>query len=497
MKKKIVAGVGTIWLLGLFLRVYRQGDLLGFYYDQGRDALQVAKILSLQNLPAIGPTTGLQGIFLGPFWYYLLAPFYWLAKGDPAIAAGFIGLIDALAIPLFYFLGKKFFSARTGILAAFFWAGSYWLVRLARWFSNPSPLPFFSLLLIWGLAEWLINQKRKGLVLASLALAISLQLEAASAVFYFPVIIFSVIFFQKQIKRTVIRSKEFFAALAIFSLSLLPQLLFELKNNFLISRNFLGFLTGKVNSDSGQSWALPSWSLIRERLTWYNHVFFSLIDPNLKFKLLLLIFFFLIGLVFWRCRQLREKEKEFLFLLLIFWLMPLFFLFFFVGNYGNLYDYYLTGFFVSFIFLFAYFLSRLPWLLIIPFLIYFIWQNGWLLRNYLIAGVDGPEHISLGNQKQVIEWICRSRGRERFNVDTYVPPVVPYAWDYLWQWYGKKMDCLPASERQRLLYTVWEVDPPRPERLRAWLERQAGIGTIKARARFGGIGVEQRERKKK
>ena len=65
-----------IWFLGLFLRCYRQGDLLGFYYDQGRDAAIAADIISFKNFPAIGPTTGIAGLYLGPFWYYLITPGY-------------------------------------------------------------------------------------------------------------------------------------------------------------------------------------------------------------------------------------------------------------------------------------------------------------------------------------------------------------------------------------------------------------------------------------
>ena len=178
----------------------------------------------------------------------------------------------------------------------------------------------------------------------------------------------------------------------------------------------------------------------------------------------------------------------------VFWLTPLVFLFFFVGNYGNLYDYYLTGFFPVFILLFAYVLAQLPMIAILVFSSYFLWQNGVLIRNYLSAGVDGPEHISLGNQKQIIEWICNDAGDKSFNIDVYVPPVIPYAWDYLWYWYGGKLNCQPNQEKVDLLYTIWEVDPPHPERLSAWLERQEGIGKIETRARFGGIGVERRAR---
>ncbi|HOZ80653.1 MAG TPA: hypothetical protein PK370_00335, partial [Candidatus Woesebacteria bacterium] len=66
----------VIWLAALFVRFYRQDQLLGFYYDQGRDAKMAHDIITLTNLPTIGPTTGIQGLYLGPFWYYLITPGY-------------------------------------------------------------------------------------------------------------------------------------------------------------------------------------------------------------------------------------------------------------------------------------------------------------------------------------------------------------------------------------------------------------------------------------
>src|SRR5476651_1653412 len=77
-----------------------------FVYDQGRDALKVQEILQ-GHLTLIGPTTGLFGVFLGPFYYYLLAPLYWLGQGNPIVPAFALVLLSALTvIPLFYLTRK-------------------------------------------------------------------------------------------------------------------------------------------------------------------------------------------------------------------------------------------------------------------------------------------------------------------------------------------------------------------------------------------------------
>jgi hypothetical protein len=180
--------------------------------------------------------------------------------------------------------------------------------------------------------------------------------------------------------------------------------------------------------------------------------------------------------------------------------VPIVILSFYQGNFGNFYSYYMIGTFPIFMILLAGILSwywRHPGLAILPmlFLALFVYKNGILVHNFLIAGVDGPENIVYGNQTQVIDWVYADAAGRPFNVDVYVPPVIPYAYDYLFDWRGKeKFKQTPAKEQVKLLYTVYEVDPPHPERLAAWLLRQSGIGEVKQEHKFGGIVVQRRDR---
>jgi hypothetical protein len=99
------------------------------------------------------------------------------------------------------------------------------------------------------------------------------------------------------------------------------------------------------------------------------------------------------------------------------------------------------------------------------------------------------------NQKKALDFIYTNSGGKDFNVDVYVPPVIPYAYNYLFKWYGGgKYNRLPLEENRSLLYTLYEVDSPHPERLEAWLARQKGIGKVEEKVQFGGITVERRTR---
>src|SRR3990167_10509215 len=118
------------------LRTYRTADFLGFWYDQGRDALVIWDLWHKGKFFLIGPTTGIEGIFLGPFYYYLIAPFYLLGRGDPVFPAVGLGLITTAAVFLIYRVTADYFNPKTGLLAAFLYGLSYHTVSYHRWLSN-------------------------------------------------------------------------------------------------------------------------------------------------------------------------------------------------------------------------------------------------------------------------------------------------------------------------------------------------------------------------
>jgi len=196
-------------------------------------------------------------------------------------------------------------------------------------------------------------------------------------------------------------------------------------------------------------------------------------------------------------------------MLVIFLFLPLILLLFFVGNYGQLYDYYLTGFYPAFILLFALFTgfflrkklfsggtSYIYWSVLALIIVWFLSGNILFLKNYVSAGVDGPTNVTLGNELQAIDWIYKDAGQEKFNVDVYVPPVIPYAYQYLFSWYGNRYyHRQPLTENIPLLYTLYEVDQSHPFFLDNWLARQDRIAQTISSQKFGGITVERRLRK--
>lgn len=139
--------------------------------------------------------------------------------------------------------------------------------------------------------------------------------------------------------------------------------------------------------------------------------------------------------------------------------------------------------------------------IVFAFIAFFLGDNLVILESYMSGVVDSPNHISLGSENPAVDWVIedsKERGEE-FNVDVYVPPVIPHAYDYLFLWRttqecGVDLCNMQLDRRVPLLYTLYEVDPPHPERLEAWLERQKGIGVVEDTVIFGGVTVERRTR---
>lgn len=465
-----------------FFRLYSLDKLLGFWYDQGRDALVIWDLLHYGRFFLIGPVTGIDGIYLGPFYYYLLAPFYWLGKGNPVMPAGALALSNVGAGFLLYYLGKKVFHPAVGLIAAFLWGFSYNLVTFSRWLANPTPLPFFALLTVLFLYKF-ITGKVNNLIYACFVLGLCLQLEAASAIFFIPSILLIMVWQRKKLNFKLI-----FLSLFWFFITLLPQIVFNFHHDGILVLAFKKFLIEE------KSFKLSLWVTIQKRLLLYYDVFIGKLIPsgtNLKLAVLAL---FSACILYFR-KNLFSKEKK---LLLIWILVPLLGYFFYQGNHGYVWDYYFSGIVPVFFLIFSagiYFFFKkhiIGKIVVWVFLIFFTIINVRLTKNYLKTGIG----IKIEAQKLAIDWIYKDAGQESFNTDFYVPPQIYYSYSYLMKWYGnEKYGREPDTKLVKNLYTLYEPDGEHPQFLKAWLNRQDTIGKIiKNDYEWGDITVQKRER---
>lgn len=481
----VYALLGVILLGALFVRIYRTDQILGFYFDQGRDANVIWDFLYNGKFFLIGPTTGIAGIFRGPLYYYLIAPFYWLGNGNPSFPAVFLAITSVLAIALAYWLGKILHSRAAGIFVSILASFSFFMMLAGRWLSNPTPMLLLSVLLLWMMV--LIVQKKKWPWYAiALLSGISLfHFGSSGEFFYFP----ALFVFALWQRKTWPKPKGILLCIFLFLLTAAPLIIFDIRHDGILLGNIKKFFV------DDQSFKASFWQVANTRLHFYYEVVVSKLYPTHRNQ----YFLWMIGISFliFLPSLLKNKFTRILILLLA---SPTIGLLFFQGNFGNIYDYYLTGYYMLFLLLIGILLAKIWQFLpgkiaVIIFFYLFLVQNLDIVKAKITDKVDGPETIALGNQTKALDWIYKDAQNQDFNVDVYVPPVIPHAYTYLFNWYGGRVKSkLPSSVTHELLYTLYEVDSPHPERLEVWLARQKGIGTVEKEAKFGGITVQRRKR---
>lgn len=191
----------------------------------------------------------------------------------------------------------------------------------------------------------------------------------------------------------------------------------------------------------------------------------------------------------------ENNKRDILILFTIFLGIPLLGYLFYTGNHGNLYGYYLTGYYLIIILFFSSLLSfvwkyNLGKLVVVLFIFYFLKSNLSLTIPRLNVDVLSTGGIAFQSQLLAVNWIKEDAKGEKFNIDVYVPPVIPHSYNYLFLW----NNVIQEEKQVNLLYTLYEQDGPHPERLKSWLDRQNGISKVIYQETFGGITVQRRER---
>ena len=90
-RNKVLVIFLFITAIGLYLRFYNFENTISYGWDQARDAWKTRDILHGQ-LVLDGPKTGIGQFHLGPLWFYLLAPFYYITGLDP-VGAQYLNII--------------------------------------------------------------------------------------------------------------------------------------------------------------------------------------------------------------------------------------------------------------------------------------------------------------------------------------------------------------------------------------------------------------------
>ena len=147
-----------ILAIAAFLRLWRISEYMTFLGDEGRDAIVVKSLITKGHILFIGPVTSVGNMYLGPLYYYMMAPFLAIWRLDPVGPAVMVALIGIATVFLVYLCGRLFFSKEAGLFTASLYAVAPVVISYSRFSWNPNPMPFFALLTVLFLF-WTLKTK--------------------------------------------------------------------------------------------------------------------------------------------------------------------------------------------------------------------------------------------------------------------------------------------------------------------------------------------------
>lgn len=230
----------ALFILAVALRLYRIDAYVHFLGDEGRDMRIVRAIYTAGDLPFLGPNASVGGFFLGPMYYWMIAPFLWLWQSNPVGPAIMVAVFGIATVIGVYLVSRMISGTAGALIALLLYSIAPIVVRYSRFSWNPNPVPFFSLIAVGSIYLASKTKQSWWWFISGAAMGMNVQLHYLTTVL-FPVTGLSIAL------TTPIRRwwKAFGLMIAGFLLTYAPFLLFEIKHNFPNHRTILEFVTRK------------------------------------------------------------------------------------------------------------------------------------------------------------------------------------------------------------------------------------------------------------
>jgi len=289
IKDKFSMSVFILFFIGLFLRLFRIDAFVTFLGDQGRDAIVIKRILTFEHFPAIGPPTSIGQVYLGPFYYYFIAPWLWFSNFDPIGPAIGVAIISSIFIILCYIAIKDIFDKKTAIFTAIMITFSTIIIEYSRFSWNPNLLPYFAFLFFYFIYKSQQKHKILWYLLAGAFLSFSIQLHYLALFLIPPTVIFFLVQLLRNRKKIFIIVKGSLLMFSSFIFFSLPLLIFDLRHDFLNFNNFISL----SKSSSGVGTDLIN-TIFESFHIFNSYVFNTQLNTILVYIILFALFAFLI-----------------------------------------------------------------------------------------------------------------------------------------------------------------------------------------------------------
>lgn len=471
--------LSALFLLGALLRgqeMFSHNFL--FLLDQGRDMMAVKRIVYDLHPTLIGPNTSLQGVFQGPLWYYLLAITTFITGGDPWGSTILMFIMSISVLIVVYVCMSELFGKKAGFITLFLFAISPEAIAAATYSWNPHPMWLLIVLYVFCLYE-LINKKYRYHLFVWPILALMFHFQSALAIFLL-IATFIIAFLYY---RFIFRQRHFFIGILIAAMFFLPQILFDIRHDFLMTKSVVSVLGGKDQGLIVGGESKNYFNILKNHmgLFYYNFGTSFMREDVLKNIPLAALIFTLIALVSLK-KSNNLSKKELTFSLLILRIIIVTILLTFIYPFPLRY-WFLTGFQTFALLLTGLLVGKLMNNRFTAFvalgigLIFLYYACGKIYNLYTF-----PDYGGVGKVKgkiDAIDFIYKDADGKPFNLLVFTPPVSTDAYDYLIWWHGsKKYNFVPKQEKSGTFYLLIEPDSGKPWSYQGWLDTVIKTGTV-------------------
>lgn len=478
--KKVIEWIGMlgIFLFGFFLRAQESlSQNYLFLLDQGRDMLAVRNIVYYHHLTLLGPYTSLQGVFQGPLWYYLLSVPALLTHGDPGSEVVLMLMISLSVMLAAFLFMKRLFSLTTGMITLFLFAISPQAISAATFSWNPHPMWLMVVLFIF---VFYVSFQENDVYFILLWPIVSMMFhfETAMAVFFLLATILSSILLRRKIKKY----KNFWIGVGVGSIGFLPQIFFDLRHHFLMTRSLFSVLGGSSHGLFAKGENHNYFVLLYSHFQEFFSNFQGAFPFGEKIGIYLFLFFCFMTFLLFKKNFYNPIQKKFLSITISIG-VGIIVLFSFFYPFPLRY-WFITGFESFYLITAAVFFSRL-WeksagkiIVCFVFLLFsfFGWQR--LYALYMAPPNNGGSAKSFG-KLQAIDAIYTDAHGKPFSLFVFTPPVATDAYDYLVWWYGqKRYHYIPGKSKKGVFYLLIEPDGNQPWTYQGWLQTVIKSGQV-------------------
>ncbi len=217
----------VVMIAAFALRVYKPLSYYYYGHDQDLASWFYLDVVKNSHLRLIGQETSVHGVFIGPFFYYLLIPFYLLFAGQPYGGLLLVAILSLLSVFSIYFVFTKIIDRKAGLIGAIIYSFSYVVIFTDREVVPTMPVYLWSIWFLYTLHLVLARKQKSAFIAAGLLFGLVWHLNLGLA------IVAPLFFLAIIISKQKIAIKNIFYFLAAFILPMLPYFVFELRHGFI------------------------------------------------------------------------------------------------------------------------------------------------------------------------------------------------------------------------------------------------------------------------